>query len=226
MRLSLVIFDCDGVLIDSEMLACGASAKLLTDLGLQISTKDYINEFAGVSNKDKHTILKSKYKFILPDDYEDQVKEVVQAIFEEELTAITGIHEVLDGISLPVCVASSSTPERLKHSLTLTSLYDRLMPDIFSSVLVKNGKPAPDLFLYSAEKMGVAPENCAVIEDSPAGVKSACAAGMRALGFAGGSHCFEGHAERLDAEGATGVFDKMSELPQLIEQIQKPVVAP
>ena len=126
----------------------------------------------------------------------------LRLLFEAELRATTGIEAVLDALTGKVCVASSSTPDRLRHALGLVGLYERFAPHIFSAVQVRRGKPAPDLFLYAAARMDAEPAQCLVIEDSLAGVEAAVAAGMTAIGFIGGSHCRPGHAERLKALGA------------------------
>jgi HAD superfamily hydrolase (TIGR01509 family) len=122
------------------------------------------------------------------------------------------VTSVLDSLCCRSCVASSSSPERLKHALSLVGLYDRFQPNIFSATEVRRGKPAPDLFLYAAERMGVAPERCIVIEDSMPGVAAAVAAGMTVIGFVGASHCRPGDAARLTAQGTIVVIDDMAQL--------------
>jgi len=127
-------------------------------------------------------------------------------------------------IGLPKCVASSGTPEKIRHGLTCAGLYDQLAPHIFSASEVKRGKPAPDLFLFAAEQMQAAPAQCLVIEDSIPGVTGAVAAGMTVLGFHGGSHCPPGHGDTLRAAGAIMTFDDMRQLPDLIAQIEASAV--
>ena len=144
-------------------------------------------------------------------------------MFAVSLQATPHINEALAAIALPVCVASSGPPEKISASLNRVGLYDRFAPHIFSAVQVRNGKPAPDLFLYAAAEMLTAPARCLVIEDSVAGIAAALAAGMPVLGFHGGSHCRPGYADRLRAAGASSTFDDMRQLPGLIAQIdQKP----
>src|SRR3954453_16768779 len=128
-------------------------------------------------------------------------------------------------IDLLKCVASSGTPEKIHHGLTCAGLYDLLAPNIFSASQVARGKPAPDLFLFAAAQMNVAPQRCLVIEDSVPGVTGAQAAGMTALGFHGGSHCPPGHAERLRAAGAGLTFDDMRQLPELVRRVAADTVA-
>jgi beta-phosphoglucomutase-like phosphatase (HAD superfamily) len=139
--------------------------------------------------------------------------------YADELQDIPYIGEALAAIGLPKCVASSGTPEKIRHGLTCAGLFDLLAPNIFSAVQVKRGKPAPDLFLFAAEQMQIAPERCIVIEDSVPGITGALAAGMTALGFHGGSHCRRGYADTLRAAGAIVTFDDMRQLPGLIEQV-------
>src|SRR5262249_60230426 len=134
------------------------------------------------------------------------------------LKAIAGVAAAIAAIEAPKCVASSGTPEKIRHGLECAGLFDLLSPHIFSATQVERGKPAPDLFLFAALKMGAAPERCLVIEDSVAGVTGAVAAGMIVLGFHGGSHCLPGHADRLRAAGATLVFDDMRELHDLVRR--------
>ena len=130
--------------------------------------------------------------------------------------AIPHIGEAIAAIDLPKCVASSGTPEKIHHGLTCAGLYDQLAPHIFSATQVKRGKPAPDLFLFAAERMQTPPERCVVIEDSIPGITGALAAGMTVLGFHGGSHCRPGYGDTLRAAGATATFDDMRQLPDLI----------
>jgi HAD superfamily hydrolase (TIGR01509 family) len=133
-------------------------------------------------------------------------------LFEEELRVIPGVTAVLDSLSCKICVASSGRPERLKHALSLVGLYDRFQSNIFSAAEVRRGKPAPDLFLHAADRMGVVPEGCVVIEDSMPGVAAAVAAGITVIGFVGASHCRPGDAARLAAQGAIVVIDDMAQL--------------
>jgi HAD superfamily hydrolase (TIGR01509 family) len=215
--IDLVIFDCDGVLVDSEVISCRAHAEMLTRHGYQISAEQVLRRFLGVSDREARLIVEAEMGRGLPDDFEEQVKQTTLQ-FYDELKAIAHSAEAIAAIGVPKCVASSGTPEKIRHGLTCAGLYDALAPHIFSAVQVKRGKPAPDLFLFAAEQMGAAPERCVVIEDSVPGVTGARAAGMTVLGFHGGSHCRDGHAARLRAAGARGTFDDMRQLPALIAQ--------
>jgi HAD superfamily hydrolase (TIGR01509 family) len=140
-------------------------------------------------------------------------------LFEAGLRPIPGIPAALDALSCRSCVASSATPERLQHTLSLAGLLDRFHPDIFSAVLVARGKPAPDLFLHAAARMGAVPRCCVVVEDSLPGIAAAVAAGMTAIGFTGGGHCRPGLDSRLLARGAALVIGDMAQLPGALARL-------
>jgi HAD superfamily hydrolase (TIGR01509 family) len=161
----------------------------------------------------------------LPDDFHTQVYAEIFRSFAVSLEATPNIEVALTGISLPKCVASSGPPEKISASLNRVGLYERFAPHIFSAVQVLNGKPAPDLFLFAAERMQAMPARCLVIEDSVAGVTGAVAAGMTVLGFHGGSHCQPGHADTLVEAGAALVFDDMRELPGLVRKVGTAAIA-
>ncbi|MBN8871970.1 MAG: HAD family hydrolase [Rhodospirillales bacterium] len=212
----LVIFDCDGVLIDSELLSCEAEAACLEAAGIELSVAEILDLYVGISLRSMIEKLERDTGRRLPADLADQIRAATHAAFEGRLQPVPGIVAALDRLTLPSCVASGSEPARLAHTLGLVGLWDRFAPRVFSATQVARGKPAPDLFLFAADQMGVAPEACVVVEDSVAGVQAARAAGMRALGFTGASHCGPRHAERLYAAGADTVFDTMSALDRLL----------
>jgi HAD superfamily hydrolase (TIGR01509 family) len=218
-HLDLVIFDCDGVLVDSEVISCLAHAETLTRHGYPITSDQVLARFLGVSERDARIMIELELGRELPKDFELQVNQATLQHYADDLQALPGIAAAIAAIALPKCVASSGTPEKIRHGLTCAGLYDSLAPHIFSASQVKRGKPAPDLFLFAAEQMQAQPARCVVIEDSVPGVTGAVAAGMTVLGFHGGSHCRPGHAEMLRAAGATVTFDDMRELPGLIEGI-------
>ncbi len=212
----LVIFDCDGVLVDSEMIGCRTEATVFAAAGFHIDPDEIRRRFVGLSFKDQCAVLERERGWQLPPELLERVRQTNAAAFARELTAIAGIGPALDAIEGPVCVASSGLPERIKYTLGLVGLIDRFWPHVFSSAMVARGKPAPDLFLYAAERMGMAASECTVIEDSVYGIEAALAAGMRAFGFAGGSHCDPAHGERLAAAGAHLVFGDMRRLPDIL----------
>jgi HAD superfamily hydrolase (TIGR01509 family) len=175
-----------------------------------------LERFLGVSDREARLTIEAEIGRALPDDFDAQVKAATLQFYAGDLRAIANVGEAIAAIDLPKCVASSGTPEKIRHGLTCADLYDVLAPHIFSATQVKHGKPAPDLFLFAAAQMHTPPARCVVIEDSVAGVTGALAAGMRVLGFHGGSHCRPGHAEKLRAAGAAILFDDMRQLPGLI----------
>ncbi|MFL6791394.1 MAG: HAD family hydrolase [Bradyrhizobium sp.] len=221
----LVIFDCDGVLVDSELISCRAHAETLTRHGYPITSEQVLKRFLGVSDREARLIIENEFGRSLPDDFEAQVKAATLKFYAGDLQAIANVGAAIAALELPKCVASSGTPEKIRHGLTCAGLHDLLAPHIFSASQVKCGKPAPDLFLFAAEQMKVAPKRCIVIEDSVPGVTGARAAGMVVLGFHGGSHCSPGHADMLRAAGATVTFDDMRQLPGLIRRIGVEAVA-
>ncbi len=215
----LVIFDCDGVLVDSEVISCRAHAETLTRHGYPITPDQVFDRFLGQSMRKATLEIERELGRNLPEDFHTQVYAEIFRLFAVSLEATPHIEEALDGIMLPACVASSGPPEKISTSLNHVGLYDRFAPHIFSAVQVANGKPAPDLFLFAAEQMQTTPARCLVIEDSVAGVAAGRAAGMTVLGFHGGSHCTAGHADLLRAAGAAVTFNDMRELPELVARM-------
>jgi HAD superfamily hydrolase (TIGR01509 family) len=208
-----VIFDCDGVLIDSERLAIKIDVVALRELGWPVSEAEVIKRFVGRSDRDTRAAIEAHLGRRLPDDWDQRYTSLYQEVFKAELTPVEGVLEALDRITLPSCVASSGTHEYLRYTLGLTGLYDRFAGRIFSAQDVARGKPAPDLFLHAAQRMATSPADCVVIEDSRVGVEAARAAGMRTLAFAGGLS-----PAGLLAGSNTIVFDDMRELPGLLGQ--------
>ena len=215
----LVIFDCDGVLVDSEVISCRAHAETLTLHGYPITSEQVLQRFLGVSDREARLAIETELGRTLPDDFETQMKQAALRLYQDHLRLIPHVAETVEALELPKCVASSGTPEKIRHGLSSAGLHDLLAPHLFSAVQVNRGKPAPDLFLFAAEQMKVRPERCIVIEDSVPGVTGARAAGMTVLGFHGGSHCTPGHAAMLKAAGAYETFGDMRQLPALIKRV-------
>ena len=209
--LQLVIFDCDGVLVDSERLAVRVEAAVLAELGWPLSQAEVVERFMGRSQAFTAQAILDRLGGRLPDDWQDRLDRRYRAAFDAELTPVDGIVEALDRIATPTCVASSGSHEMLRHTLGLTGLYQRFEGRIFSASEVAEGKPAPDLFLHAAARLGAEPAACAVVEDSRYGVEAARAAGMRAFGYTGGLT----PPSRL-AGPRTVLFDDMRRLPDLL----------
>jgi HAD superfamily hydrolase (TIGR01509 family) len=218
-NVDLVIFDCDGVVVDSEVISSRAHAETLTRHGYPITAEQMLVRFLGVSDREARLTIEAELGRSLPGDFEAQMKQAALRRYADDLRTIPYVSDAIAAIALPKCVASSGTPEKIRHGLTCAGLYDILAPHIFSATQVARGKPAPDLFLFAAERMNAAPEQCIVIEDSVPGVTGARAAGMVVLGFCGGSHCAPGHAEMLRGAGAAATFDDMRQLAGLIGRI-------
>jgi HAD superfamily hydrolase (TIGR01509 family) len=215
--MTLVIFDCDGVLVDSELESNRILAAALTAWGHPIDTKTSITRYAGMSMQSLVAHVETETGRQLPPDFVHRHRSEVSLVFDTTLRAIAGVAEVLAGHDGRRCVASSSAPQRIERSLRTTGLIDYFPSDaLFSATMVARGKPAPDLFLYAADRMGVAPSDCIIIEDSLPGVQAAVAAGIPVLGFTGGGHILDGHDEKLRASGATEIFGDMALLPGLL----------
>jgi HAD superfamily hydrolase (TIGR01509 family) len=206
----LVIFDCDGVLVDSEPLSNRILAERLTAIGLPTTTEESIRDYMGRSWKTDQEIIERRLGRPLPEGWVEAYHAEVIAAFERELEPIAGIAAALDAIDAPTCVASSSAHPRIRAALAATGLLARFEGRIFSATDVEHGKPAPDLFLHAARQMGFDPASTAVVEDSVAGVEAARAAGMRALAFARHTD-----AALLVAAGGQAFAD-MAELPALL----------
>lgn len=219
-KFDLVIFDCDGVLVDSEVISCRAHSEMLTRHGYPITSDQVLARFLGVSDREARLIIEAELGRSLPDDFELQVKHATLQFYAGDLQAISYVGEAIGAIALPKCMASSGTHEKIQHGLVCAGLYDLLSPHIFSASQVERGKPAPDLFLFAAKQMQVTAPRCLVIEDSLPGVTAARAAGMTVLGFHGGSHCRAGHGDALRDAGALMIFDDMRRLPGLIGDLQ------
>ena len=212
----LVIFDCDGVLVDSEPLSNRILAERLTAIGLPTTTEESIRDYMGRSWKTDQEIIEGRLGRPLPEGWVDAYHAEVIAAFERELEPVAGIAAALDAIDAPTCVASSSAHPRIRAALAATGLLARFEGRIFSATDVEHGKPAPDLFLHAAAAMGAAPARTLVVEDSVTGVRAGKAAGMTVWGFVGGSH-YAGRdgAGMLAGAGADRVFGVIGDLAGL-----------
>ncbi|MER5475784.1 HAD family hydrolase [Streptomyces sp. NPDC002734] len=216
--IELVIFDCDGVLVDSERIAVRVQVALGTELGWPLTEDEVVARFIGRS----HAAIGEQVAARLGPEtaavWSARFEQLHREAVDLGLAPVDGLPEALDALTVPTCVASSGSHDKMRHTLGRTGLYERFAGRIYSSTEVPRGKPAPDLFLHAARRMGVDPERCVVVEDSRPGVDAARAAGMRAFGYAGGPT----PAARL--EGCdTIVFHDMRELPALVAERQPPL---
>ena len=213
----VVIFDCDGVLVDSEVLALAVTRRLLGEAGFRLTDEETRERFLGLRLDSVVRSVESELGAPLPKEFPAELSREILATFARELKGIEGVRQAVGGLQARVCVASSSAPDRLRFALRVTGYETLFAPNIFSAAEVAQGKPSPDLFLFAARTMGAVPEDCLVIEDSVAGVAAARTAGMRVFGFVGASHFsrLDGGAD-LTAAGAELIFDDMARLPDIV----------
>jgi HAD superfamily hydrolase (TIGR01509 family) len=185
----LVVLDCDGVLVDSERLAVSVEARVLTELGWPLTADDVVARWMGRTSQFQLSEIEARLGTAAMREYDARSTAEVHAAFAEQLRPVDGVVELLDTLDelgVATCVASSGTHDRMRRTLGITGLHDRLAGRIFSATEVGRGKPFPDLFLHAARSMGAEPSRCVVVEDSVYGVRAGVAAGMRVLGYAGG----------------------------------------
>jgi len=219
----MIVFDCDGVLVDSEGIKSGVVARRLAGLGITTTGAALIERFGGVPERDMYRALSSETGIEISAEHasETHALKLAACASKGETLVVPGVHACLDAVrGVAVCVASSASPKMIEQVLRQTSLWERFAPNIFSAHEVKRGKPAPDLFLLTAQRMAVAPEQCLVIEDSPAGIAAAEAAAMIPIGFAGAGHCRPDHAEKLYRAGAGKVFMDMPSLTEYLAMLR------
>lgn len=213
-RYGLVIFDCDGVLVDSEMLSASVLTAMLAEEGFSITPAIFRSDFLGRSFASASARVKERFGRPLPEDFEPRYRLRLKDRMREALQPMPGVHEALDAIrraGIPFCLATSSNPQRLAVSLEVTELSEHFAGCCFTASEVKAGKPAPDLFLHVAARMGAEPQRCLVIEDSEMGVRAGLAAGMRVWHFRGGAHIKAGYELPEDVR-PHGSIDDMNAL--------------
>lgn len=210
-KIRLVIFDCDGVLVDSEPIANRVFCEMLNELGISVTFDDMFELFVGYSMAQCIDMVTELLGSPPPDSFVPELRQRTARALETEVKAVGGVKQALEFINVPVCVASSGVPAKIRLTLGKTGLLDIFEGKIFSVVDVERPKPAPDVFLHAASRMGVNPKDCAVIEDTPIGVKAGVAAGMRVYGFAANTP-----EDRLRAAGAHEVFWNMEALPEML----------
>lgn len=205
----LIIFDCDGVLVDSELISAKATAVALAEFGVLVDADQRQKSFIGLTFAAAVAKVRSDYGVELPPAYASRHALLLEQTFRQELKAMVGVVQMLQSLRVPFCVGSNSSQARLAMTFEITGLSHFFKGRVFSGEDVKEGKPAPDLFLHAAARCGVAPQNCLVIEDSPVGVVAAVKAGMPAIGFVGGGHASPALRDRLLQAGAVGIFDDL-----------------
>ena len=199
----LIIFDFDGVIADSETLACAVLADIISELGHPITTDDAIRLFTGLRSQECHTAIETMIGRPLPPDFVSILRNRRSASFERELTAVEGVRDYIRAFaSTPQCIASQSSLEYLAFCLKILGLTESFQDAVFSAAGMKRGKPHPDIYLHAAKKMGVDPARAIVVEDSVIGVKAGVAAGATVIGLLAGSHIQSGHEQRLREAGA------------------------
>lgn len=208
---NLVIFDCDGVLVDSEIISVAVDQKVLADLGWSITLDEIIDRFVGQSHAHFLEVVEEQLGRKLPDDWEDSYQHLYRQALAQDLRLVDGIAEALEEIDLPMCVASNGSHSKMEFTLKRAELWSRFEGRIFSAADVARGKPAPDLFLHAAKTLGYEPSNCIVVEDSPAGVQAALAAKMKIIAYGGGIIS----RSKLESEGVI-VIDQMNQLATTI----------
>ena len=221
MALSLILFDCDGVLVDSEIISAKVDAALLKELGYEISASEVAERFAGLTQDRILELLTAEAGIRFPEDYAERQKVELDRRLAAEITEIPGVHDMLDRLDLPRAICSNSSSERLKIVLEPTRLWDRFRPYVYASreVGTKRPKPAPDVYLYGCRQFDAEPRQTVVLEDSVHGVAAAVAAGCRVVGFTGGQHSYAGHGHALAEAGAETVIRKLSEFPAVVEAL-------
>ena len=208
----LVIFDCDGVLVDSEPLFARVLGEALIAADFPTTIDEALTLGFGKNRLTLSAAVEARFGRALPEDFFETIRARASLLFEQELLPMPGIEQLLATLPAPRCVASNSHLERVRHSLAVTGLLPLFEPHVYSASQTARGKPAPDLFLFAARQLGAPPEECVVVEDSLTGVEAALAAGMPAVGFCGGTHCRGDHARQLLSAGCFRVFATMPEL--------------
>jgi HAD superfamily hydrolase (TIGR01509 family) len=221
--MKLVIFDCDGVLINSEEIYLDSEINFLSTAGFHIERRSYMEAFMGLSNDDwqakVEAAVQERNGRPLPENFFESLHAFVMRRFESELVSISGVRGAVANLGLKCCVASSSRLSNLRWKLEHTGIADLFSAGVFSAEMVDRGKPAPDLFLHAAASLAVEPEHCVVVEDSANGVTAGKAAGMTVIGFAGGGHCPADHEAILMSSGAQVVIDSFAKLGATISRL-------
>lgn len=218
MAIEHVIFDCDGVLIDSEWLACRAEAEVFSELGAEVTPQHVLEHYVGLNDEAMFALFEEQFGIPLPDDFVERHAKRLFPLFERELEPVAGVPDLLESLPLGKSVASNSAVHRLEFTLGLTGLLGQFGGHIYSAEHVARPKPAPDLLLHVLEQTGASAGACVLIEDGASGTRAARELGIPVLGFTGGRHCTPNTEEKLRAAGAAEIFDDMRELPGLLSK--------
>lgn len=214
--LDLIIFDCDGVIADSEVLSTRATAAALAEYGLDLTEKQVADLFLGKTLQAGLENIRTQFHQELPASFPARKMQLTEAVFRSDLTPVPGVVSLLDQLALPYCVASNSAHERLRFTFDATGLTSYFSGRVYSADDVSQGKPAPDLFLHAARSQNTPPHRCLVIDDSPSGVRAAVAADMPVIGFLGGAHTYPALADQLRDAGATWIMHDYDEVRALL----------
>jgi HAD superfamily hydrolase (TIGR01509 family) len=216
----LYAFDCDGVLVDSELIASQVDSELLTSVGFKIAPGEVTQRFAGMTSNDIHDVVEKEIGRKLPADFLAKQKEKLDSRLARDLKIVAGAKEMLDRLEGARCICSNSTTERLALELKKVGLADRFA-NIYSAVEVgdRQPKPAPNVYAYAARTLGANPREMLVLEDSVFGVRAARAAGARVIGFTGGGHTWLGHADVLVEAGAETIINRFADFPATAEAL-------
>ncbi|MGM3388084.1 HAD family hydrolase [Stutzerimonas stutzeri] len=217
--IDLLISDCDGVIVDSEILS---HRVLFEALSLHVPAErlhEALEGTFGLTVPSIIELIEKRFGLSLPDTFDSDLRRQSERVVAEQVQAIPGVREALMAIDLPLAVASNSRLHNVESSLRRAGLAERVAGRIFCAEMVASPKPAPDVYLLAAERMGVAPGRCLVVEDSPTGVLAARTAGMQVIGFTGASHIPAGHDQALRELGVTAVIERMQDLPELVNRL-------
>lgn len=219
----LLIFDCDGVLVDSEILSAQVDCEILAEYGYRIDPLEMAHRYAGLTTDRIFELAGEEIGRPIPAAAVRRAEVETDRRLAAEVTALPGVHEMLDALDGPRCICSNSRPERLRITLEKVRLWDRFRPYVYSArdIGAGRGKPAPDVFLHAAAALDSDPADTIVIEDSVAGVTGAVAAGMRVIGFTGASHSWPGHGEALMDAGALTVVRRLADVPATVEAMRE-----
>lgn len=212
-----IIFDCDGVIIDSEILYAQIAVQKLAAVGYHTDTLTYCRRFSGMMDAAILDIISRENQINLSPDFHDELKHEAAAAFQTKLLPIPGMGELIRSLSLPVSIVSNSHLEHVQHGLTCAGISHMPVANIFTSQMVTHPKPAPDVYQLALQTQGLSPSNCIVIEDSEAGVTAAKAAGLTVIGFLGGGHITENHGDKLTKIGVDYLVHHAQELAALFK---------